>query len=40
MRQGAWAILPADPIGMFDHNPATFWEDCISRLRAPRVISY
>jgi putative transcriptional regulator len=40
MLQGAWAILPPDSIGIFDNNPATFWQDCIDRLQAPRVISY
>ena len=39
MLQGAWAILPPDSIGIFDQDPATFWEDCLSRLQAPRVIS-
>ncbi len=40
MLQGAWAVLPPDSTGIFDHNPATFWQDCISRLATPRVISY
>jgi putative transcriptional regulator len=40
VRQGAWAILPPDSKGIFDDDPATFWEDCIGRLKAPRVISY
>jgi putative transcriptional regulator len=39
MLQGAWAILPPDSIGIFDKDPATLWQDCLSRLRAPRVIS-
>ena len=39
MRLGAWGILPPDSIGMFDKDPATFWQDCLSRLQAPRVIS-
>ena len=39
MLVGAWAILPPDSIGIFDQDPATLWQDCISRLRAPRVIS-
>jgi len=34
---GAWAILPADSVGMFDKDPATLWQDCISRLQGPRV---
>ena len=38
--QGAWAILPPDSSGIFEQNPATFWQDCIGRLSAPRVISY
>lgn len=37
MLLGAWAILPADSVGIFDKDPATFWQDCISRLQAPRV---
>jgi putative transcriptional regulator len=40
MRQGAWATLPPDSRGIFDDDPATFWQDCISRLKAPRVVSY
>ncbi|HMF85073.1 MAG TPA: YqgE/AlgH family protein [Nitrospiraceae bacterium] len=40
MLQGAWATLPPDSIGIFNNNPATFWQDCIDRLQAPRVISY
>ena len=40
MLQGAWAILPPDSTGIFNNNPATFWQDCIVRLQAPRVISY
>ena len=39
MLLGAWGILPPDSVGMFDQDPATFWQDCISRLQAPRVIS-
>jgi putative transcriptional regulator len=39
MLQGAWATLPPDSIGIFDKDPATLWEDCLSRLQAPRVIS-
>ena len=39
MRLGAWGILPPDSIGMFEKDPATFWQDCLSRLQAPRVIS-
>jgi len=37
--QGAWAILPPDSKGIFDKDPATLWQDCVSRLQAPRVIS-
>ena len=37
MLLGAWAILPPDSVGIFDKDPATFWQDCISRLQAPRV---
>jgi putative transcriptional regulator len=40
MLQGAWAVLPPDSKGIFDKDPATFWQDCIDRLQAPRVISY
>ena len=40
MLQGAWAILPPDSTGIFNNNPDTFWQDCIDRLQAPRVISY
>jgi putative transcriptional regulator len=40
MLQGAWATLPPDSSGIFDKDPATFWQDCIDRLQAPRVISY
>jgi putative transcriptional regulator len=36
---GAWGVLPPDPIGMFDKDPAVLWQDCISQLQAPRVIS-
>jgi len=36
---GAWGILPADSFSIFDQDPARLWEDCISRLQAPRVIS-
>ncbi|WP_455243669.1 YqgE/AlgH family protein [Petrachloros mirabilis] len=39
MLQGAWATLPADSKGIFDQEPATLWEDCVSRLQAPRVIA-
>jgi putative transcriptional regulator len=39
MLQGAWATLPPDSIGIFDIDPATLWQDCLSRLQAPRVIS-
>jgi putative transcriptional regulator len=37
---GAWGILPADSFSIFDQNPAILWQDCISRLTAPKVISY
>jgi putative transcriptional regulator len=40
MLQGAWATLPPDSSGIFDKDPGTFWQDCIDRLQAPRVISY
>ncbi|MBI3807851.1 MAG: YqgE/AlgH family protein [Nitrospirae bacterium] len=38
MHLGAWAILPADSIGIFDKDPAVLWSDCISLLQAPRVV--
>jgi len=37
MLLGAWAILPPDSVGIFDQDPAKLWQDCISRLKAPRV---
>ncbi len=37
MRLGAWATLPPDSVGIFDKDPATLWQDCLSRLQAPRV---
>lgn len=39
MLQGAWATLPPDSSDIFDKDPATLWQDCLSRLQAPRVIS-
>lgn len=39
MLLGAWGVLPPDPFSIFDRDPATLWQDCISRLQAPRVIS-
>ena len=39
MLLGAWGILPPDSSGIFDKDPATLWQDCLSRLQAPRVIS-
>jgi putative transcriptional regulator len=39
MLLGAWAILPPDSSSIFDKDPATLWQDSISRLQAPRVIS-
>lgn len=39
MLQGAWATLPADSKRIFDQDPATLWEECVSRLQAPRVIA-
>ena len=40
MLLGAWGVLPADSFNIFDQDPATLWQDCISQLQAPRVISY
>jgi len=37
MLQGAWGILPPDSFSIFDQDPATLWQDCISRLQAPKV---
>ena len=34
---GAWAILPPDSPSIFDKDTATLWQDCLSRLQAPRV---
>jgi putative transcriptional regulator len=39
MLQGAWGILSPDSIGIFDQDPDMLWQDCISRLQAPRIIS-
>jgi putative transcriptional regulator len=39
MLLGAWGILSPDSVGIFDQDPTTLWQDCISRLQAPRVIS-
>ena len=39
MLVGAWGILPPDSFSIFDKDPAALWQDCISRLQAPRVIS-
>ena len=38
MLVGAWGVLPADSFNIFDQDPATLWQDCISQLQAPRVI--
>ncbi|WHZ23792.1 MAG: hypothetical protein OJF47_002904 [Nitrospira sp.] len=40
MLQGSWGVLLADSIGIFDQDPATLWQHCISQLQAPRVISH
>jgi len=40
MLLGSWAVLPPDSLNIFDTDPATLWPDCLSRLQAPRVISY
>jgi putative transcriptional regulator len=37
MRLGAWAILPPDSSSIFDKDPATLWQDSLSRLQAARV---
>jgi putative transcriptional regulator len=36
MLLGAWGILPPDSVVIFDKDPATLWQDCLSRLQAPR----
>ncbi len=38
MLVGAWGMLPADSFSIFDQDPATLWQDCVSRLQGPRVI--
>jgi putative transcriptional regulator len=38
MRQGAWAVLPAES-QLFENDPATLWTESLARLQAPRVIS-
>jgi putative transcriptional regulator len=40
MLQGAWAVLPPDSIGIFDQDPASLWQECLTRLQAPRVIGW
>lgn len=40
MLQGAWAVLPPDSIGIFDQDPAALWQDCVTRLQAPRAIGW
>jgi putative transcriptional regulator len=40
MLEGAWGVLPSDAFAIFDKDPATLWPDSISRLQAPRTISY
>ena len=37
MLVGAWAILPPDSLGIFDKDPTTLWQDCLSRLKAPLI---
>ena len=34
---GAWGILPPDSVGIFEKDPATLWQDSLSRLQTPRV---
>jgi putative transcriptional regulator len=38
MRQGAWAVLSAES-ELFEQDPAALWEESLTRLQAPRVIS-
>jgi putative transcriptional regulator len=38
MRQGAWGVLAAES-NLFEQDPATLWQDSLTRLQAPRVIS-
>jgi putative transcriptional regulator len=39
MLRGSWAILPPESFDIFGKDPATLWQDCLTRLQAPRVIS-
>jgi len=39
MLQGAWATLLPDAMDIFDKDPATLWQDSLSRLQVPGVIS-
>ena len=39
MLLGVWGILPPVSFSIFDTDPATFWQDCLTWLQAPRVIS-
>jgi len=38
MSLGSWAVLQADPMSIFDKNPATLWTELVETLMAPRVI--
>lgn len=40
MIERAWGVLPSDIFNIFDHDPTTLWQDSISRLQAPKTISY
>jgi putative transcriptional regulator len=39
MGQGAWVVLSPQS-NLFEQDPATLWQDSLTRLEAPRVISY
>ncbi|MBI3807847.1 MAG: YqgE/AlgH family protein [Nitrospirae bacterium] len=32
-----WGILQADSVGIFEKDPATLWQNCLSRLQGPRM---
>jgi putative transcriptional regulator len=38
MRQGAWAVLSPES-NLFEQDPSILWQESLTRLKAPRVIS-
>jgi putative transcriptional regulator len=38
MRQGAWAVLSPES-NLFEQDPSILWQESLTRLEAPRVIS-